>query len=158
MNLQLFRSLLDTYHDKDLIEWLTYGWPIGRPLDAPLPVSVQINHKGANSFPDHIDEYFKKEINAGATIGPFISNIFETPRKATSPLNSRPKRNDKSKRRIILDLSFPKGRSVNDFIPKDSYLGQPFKLRYPTIDTLAKRIHALDYKAFIYRKLFLLGC
>lgn len=150
MNLELFENLLQDYHDKEVVEWMRFGWPTGYPLDAPEPVPHIINHKGALLYPNHIDEYFKTEIKAKATIGPFIGIVFQD-RVTLNPLNSRPKRTSKSKRRIILDLSFPKGTSVNDHIPKDSYLGKKYKLTYPTVDTLAKRIHELNYKCKIYR-------
>ncbi len=45
----------------------------------------------------------------------------------TSPLMSAPKL-DSTEQQIILDLSFPRGLSVNDGIPKESYLGTKFKL------------------------------
>lgn len=150
MNLTLFENLLTDYHDRDIIEWLRFGWPTGVPLEVNEFDSQLINHKGATEFPDHIDQYFLKEIKAGATTQPHVGIPFET-RFAINPLNSRSKKNSDSKRRIILDLSFPKGSSVNDQIPKESYLGKKYKLTYPTVDTLAKRIHDLDYKAFIYR-------
>ena len=40
-----------------------------------------------------------------------------------------------------MDLSFPEGSSVNDGIPKDTYLGDPFKLHYPATDNL---IHLMN--------------
>ena len=50
---------------------------------------------------------------------------------------------DSTKRRIILDLSWPLGASVNDGIPKEEYLGEPFKLTLPTADDL---IHIIKQK------------
>ena len=50
-----------------------------------------------------------------------------------SPLNTTEKR-DSDERRVIMDLSFPPGGSVNDRIPKDSYLGEATGLRYPSVD------------------------
>ena len=56
-----------------------------------------------------------------------------------SPLNTTEKR-DSSERRVIMDLSFPPGQSVNDRIPKDSYLGEATGLRYPSVDALTKLV------------------
>ena len=70
------------------------------------------------------------------TIPPFVNRI------GISPLSTRPKC-ESMERRIILDLSFLPGHSVNDGINKDFYCGTPIKLTYPTIDTLAKRIWEL---------------
>ena len=54
-------------------------------------------------------------------------------------LNSVPKQGS-DERRFILDLSCPKGASVNDGICKDFYLGEPVNLTYPTVDDIAERI------------------
>jgi hypothetical protein len=43
---------------------------------------------------------------------------------------------DSSERRVILDLSFPPGCSVNDNISKDIYLGEKIEVTYPNIDDL----------------------
>jgi hypothetical protein len=50
-------------------------------------------------------------------------------------LNSVTKK-DSSERRVILDLSFPPGCSVNDNISKDIYLGEKIEVTYPNIDDL----------------------
>ena len=49
-----------------------------------------------------------------------------------SPLSTRPKRGSED-RRVILDLSFPIGESVNDGIPKDTYMGFHAKLTSPEL-------------------------
>ena len=57
-----------------------------------------------------------------------------------SPLNSVPKK-DSDERRVILDLSFSEtGDSVNSHILKDSYLGSPVKVSYPSVDDLVELI------------------
>ena len=43
-------------------------------------------------------------------------------------------------RRVIMDLSFPQGNSVNDKIPKDQYMGQSVVLKYPKVDSLVEII------------------
>ena len=97
------------------------------------------NHAGAKLYPAAITNYINTELKEGAIMGPFTLSPF-TNRIGVSPLSTRPKRNSQNKIRIIMDLSFPPGRSVNDGIEKDSYCGWSIKLVYPTIDTLAKRI------------------
>ena len=41
-----------------------------------------------------------------------------------------------------MDLSWPCGHSVNDGIPKDSYLGVPFNISYPSVDVIVDAIIA----------------
>ena len=57
-----------------------------------------------------------------------------------SPLLTRPK--DGNKRRVIMDLSYPKGNAVNDFVEKDAFDGTQFTLRVPTVDDIADDIIA----------------
>ena len=56
-----------------------------------------------------------------------------------NPLMTRPKR-ESSELRVILDLSFPQGASVNAGIPGGVLDGQPFKLRLPRPADLAHKI------------------
>lgn len=149
-NLSLFDSLLFDYEDREVVEWLRFGWPINRALHLPHP-SIQIhNHKGATLFPQHIDQYLAEEIAEGSTFGPFLASPFEQ-RVQINPLNSRSKKSDPLHRRTILDLSWPPhGVSVNDGIPSDEYMGQPWKLSYPSVDDLADRIDQLPDTVLIF--------
>lgn len=66
-----------------------------------------------------MNRYFQQKTSNKAVLGPFKKNPF-------SPLNSLPQK-DTSERRVILDLIFPKGFAVNDFISKEEYLGGKWK-------------------------------
>ena len=78
--------LLINYEDREVVEWLKFGWPINRDESKKL-CSVLINHTGAIEFPQEVEEYLKNEVSLGATIGPFRKPPFEFS-CATSPLNS----------------------------------------------------------------------
>ena len=54
-------------------------------------------------------------------------------------------------RRVIINLSFPHGTSVNSGETKDKYLGTPFMLKFPTIDTVTDQIKALGRGCMIYK-------
>ena len=78
----------------------------------------------------HVEEYLQTEMAHGAILGPFddiSSKLYHC-----SPLLTRPKPPDK--RRVIVDLSFPRGNSVNDHIDKNKFDGYNFTLKLPTID------------------------
>ena len=61
--------------------------------------------------PSHVQAYLQKEIEMGAIEGPLEESPF--PSCHVSPFMSRPKPNSDS-RRVIVDLSWPKGESAND--------------------------------------------
>lgn len=92
------------------------------PLDSIIPLLFQTpdfrHHKGAIDFLDAVDSYLLSETVRNAVTGPFSHNPFSCP-VAVSPLNSVPK-SDTTERRIILDLSWPVGSSVNDGIQSGS--------------------------------------
>ena len=147
-NLQLFQQLLENYHDAEVIQWLKYGFSVSHDdIGDPLPAST--NHLGATMFPNSINEYLTTELAHQAMMGPFTIPPFME-RIGISPLSTRPKK-DSSNRRVILDLSFPWGRSVNDGIHKDFYCGEPIKLKYPTIDHLCRWITELGNTCLLYK-------
>ena len=96
------------------------------------------NHKGAEDFPDSMLSLLGKESRYKAILGPFKNNPFSSGMKI-SPLNTVPKR-ESSERLIILDLSFPKGAAINDFVSKEFYLGEKIDLVYPKVDDFIQLI------------------
>ena len=52
---------------------------------------------------------------------------------------------------MIIDLSWPKGRSVNDGVDKNTYMGSDFRLTFPTIDDLTSELVKLGKGAHIYK-------
>ena len=132
-NIEFLEREAQDYCDKAVVELLRFGFPINSSITFGAVNKVR-NHTGATEFPKAIDEYLTKEAAHNAIIGPFANNPFSVPCKI-NPLNSVPKR-DSCERRIIVDLSFPRGRSVNNTIPKDTYLGEPCQLKFPTVDAL----------------------
>ena len=56
-----------------------------------------------------------------------------------SPMLTRPKAGS-TNRRVIVNLSWPHGRSVIDKVCNDGYMGSVFKLKYPTVDDITERL------------------
>ena len=148
-NLDKFEELLEGYEDQEVVEWMRFGWPSGRLPTLPEPTITYMNHKGAEEHPQALLNYIRKEQAHGAVMGPF--NRIPFPNKVgISPLSTRPKK-DSEERRIILDLSFPQGSSINDGILKDNYLGLPAKLSFPRIDDFALRIYQLGKNCRMFK-------
>ena len=82
--------------------------------------------------------------------GPFLSNLFDTD-CVISPLLCVPKR-DSDELRVVHDLSFAEGFSVNDGIAKDSYLNEPFRLRLPGIDRLVEFVNKEGRGCHVFKK------
>ena len=58
---------------------------------------------------------------------------------------------DTTERRIILDLSFPSGSAVNNFISKEEYLGEKVDLIYPKVDDFIDLIKVKGRGCLLYR-------
>ena len=54
-------------------------------------------------------------------------------------------------RRVIIDLSWPIGSSVNSGIDKDSYMGTEFALVLPTVDHITDQLKFLGKGAHLYK-------
>ena len=148
-NLQLLNSLLAKYEDREVVMWLTYGWPISRPPNIADPIPTFKNHSSALNYPQFIEECIKKERNRGAICGPFQEIPFSS-RVGVSPLSTREKR-ETTDHRVLMDLSWPEGQSVNSGISKDQFMGFSAKLTFPTIDAIAKRVAELNGKAWLFK-------
>ena len=127
LNIQYMRSMLIDYKDYKICDFFEFGFPLGYLGDDSILVGVDKknlwkykNHKGAEEFPNDMLLYLKKESQHRAILGPFKANPFNSGIKI-SPLNTVPK-GDICERRVILDLIFPKGASINEFISKEFYL------------------------------------
>ena len=138
-NLVKWKELIFGYADQQVVELLRYGFPIS--FEGELHISEEqhiTNHRGAVEFSDKVDRYLETEIKLGAVMGPFDTSPFDVPCKL-SPLNTVEKK-DSEDRRVILDLSFPAGQSVNEGIDKKRYLGESIVLKFPSVDAFAALI------------------
>ena len=88
---------------------------------------------GAITHPDIVDDYLQNEITAGRVVGPFPAKSL--PEVHISRFGVIPKNHHPDKWRLIVDLSYPSGHSVNDGIPKDLC-----SLNYITIDDAVNHI------------------
>lgn len=112
-------------------------------LGGPLSENDIEMHTSGENYIDHIHEYLQTEIGYGAIAGPFVSPPFE-PWIHTSPVMTRPKA-ESEKRRIIIDLSYPSGKSVNEFVVKNNYYGHHIDHSLPKIDDV---INYVESKGF----------
>ena len=56
---------------------------------------------------------------------------------------------DSNRHRVIIDLSWPVGESVNAGIDKDMYLGCQFDLRFPSVDDITDELKTLGKGALL---------
>ena len=97
-----------------------------------------------------VKKYLKKELANNAVLGPFYLNPFAH-KAYLSPLNTRDKK-DSEEKRIVINMSFPKGNSINDRIKKDSYLDEQICLKYPTVDKLVEIVKKKGKGCMLFKR------
>ena len=137
-NLTLMEQLAQSVSDREVVEFMRYGWSLnhdGREVSVSM-----FNHASATRYPQNMNEYIRNEHRLGCLFGPFVTLPWKD-QVAVSPMSTRPKKGSRTKRRIIMDLSWPhNGKNVNAGISKEKYLEQTVNLQYPTVDRLCKEI------------------
>ena len=136
-NIEYLEESLKDYEDREIIQYLKHGWPIDHDGSETQSTPPR-NHDSATKYAGDIRKYLVKELGHGAVIGPFKKCPFKD-NVALSPLSTRDKK-DSKERRILVDMSFPPGKSVNDGIDKHTYQGEEIQLTYPAADKLVEMI------------------
>ena len=139
--------MLRGYRDDRIVQYLEFGWPIGIDRQVTL-LSHPVNHASAMAHPADIEHYISTELGHGALLGPFAGP------PATgchySPLMTRNKKDSKF-RRVIIDLSWPKGLSVNDGISRTDYIDGPLTITLPTPDDMERAVFGAGRGSYLYK-------
>ena len=147
LNIHAWREYLRGYKDPHLVDYLEYGWPINFDRTQPLHPAYK-NHFSANAYPDHVTHYVQTELAHGALLGPFTGPpVIDV---HLSPLMTKRKK-DSPHRRVIVDLSFPQGGSVNDGIHPSAYIDGPLTVKLPTVHSMERKLLDLGPGAFLYK-------
>ena len=128
---QVFKN----YWDKQLPLLIRYRFPLDFNPASPLQ-HEEVNHASANLFTRDVLHYLQEETSFKAILGPFgtppIRNLH------ISPFMTRPKPSS-DHRCVIIELTFPKGQSVNQGVSSDQYLNTAFILSFTTIDNITQK-------------------
>ena len=135
LNIDNWKFHLRDYWDTQLLDLLEFGFPLDFDTNTEL-VSTEENHTSAKQYSSHVQTYICEELKHGAILGPFEHKPISL---HISPFMTRDKP-DSDTRRTIVDLSWPKDKSVNAGVQRDNYLGSDFILNYPSVDDIVKRL------------------
>ena len=147
LNYVKWAAYLDQYWDWQLPLLIKYGFPLD--FDRSHVVHTEkINHRSATEYPDHLTTYLWDEIANNAMLGPFqappINNLHNSPFMTWDKSSS-------ANRRVIIDLSWPIGHSVNSGVHSDRYLDTDFILTYPSVDNLTDEVLKLGKGSKIFK-------
>ena len=128
---------LSQHPDQRLVSYvvssLTHGFHIGYQRQGCSRMSGKRNMVSAVQHPGPDQQYLASEQEAGRIAGPFREQ--EVPEVHVSRFGVIPKSGRPDEWRLILDLSFPPDKSINDDIDQ-----QLCSLRYPTVDQAVAHI------------------
>ena len=136
MNPEAFEQGLADHDDRDFVQYIVnacrYGVDIG--FEGERQGLVSENWPSATSCGGAVLKSIQDDLNKHRKLGPFNEVPFDN--FVGSPMGAFAKKHSPDKYRVIYDLSFPPGRSVNDHIPIDK-----FSLTYMSIDEV---VHAIQ--------------
>ena len=104
------------------------------------------NHYSALQYPEAVTQYLDKKRALGAILG--LVRDKDKHLVHCSPLLTRPKDNNNTCR-VILDLYFPPGQSVNDLVDKQRFDGYEFTLKFPSIDDIVEDVKKYGSRALL---------
>ena len=150
LNLAVWKEKLQGYKDAQVCDLLQFGFPLDFNREKSLTGSAGRNHKGARDFPQFVNKYLERECAAKRIAGPFSTNPLSVD-LTVSPMNTVPK-DCADERRVIVDLSWPSGGSVNDGISKDIYLGEVIELHYASVEQVCNMVNKIGPGSLIYKR------
>ena len=141
MNIPAWKMLMKGHKDEKLIiDGLSYGWPLNWTCTPYLSCQTVRNHPTAEKqFTALIKDWYLDQVEKGMLVGPCRREDLPWKNLSTIPLQSVVKDPIEMTRRVCADPTFvlpglPKGfGSLNDGIPKNSYMGKPYKYQLPRV-------------------------
>ncbi len=136
LNFTAWEDHLSTHPDSAfshyILHGIKHGFRVGYNYKAHSCFQASSNHPSAREHPTVISKSLETEVAKGRLIGPLDITLF--PYVQVSSLGAVPKKHT-DKWRLILDLSHPKGQSVNDGIDHTSC-----SLTYIKVDDIVQQI------------------
>ena len=137
INVNLLISYLSSHPDQTFASYictgLSNGFHIGFDCSSTRLQSASHNHPSFLANSSVVENHIATEVSAGRLVGPIADPL--TPLVHVSPLGLVPKSYQVDRWRMIVDLSFPHGNSVNDGIPPELC-----SLAYASVDDAVKHI------------------
>ena len=117
LNIPEWQTCLQSHPDTDFAAYILNGLQFGFHLGCRRPANLQSSKTNMQSARQNhliIDDYLRCETEAGNILGPYPPHSF--PNLHINRFGVIPKKHHPGRWRLITDLSFPEGSSVNDAI------------------------------------------
>ena len=108
----------DQNFSRFILRGLAEGFHIGYASSSTVSQHATRNHPSSSTNRRVVSDYISHEVSAGRMVGPPLPPLRQ--RVHCSPVGLVPKGRNTGKWRMIVDLSHPAGRSVNDGLARSS--------------------------------------
>ena len=144
VNIPYFASVLQNHPQPELVQYLVHGLTFGFDIGTRVipTLSRPRNHKSARVNAEGVTKAIAKELERGHMAGPFPSPPW--PDLHCSPLGAREKEDGTF--RLIMDLSFPHGDSINECISKDD-----FSVEYSGFDAATDLVRTMGPNCLMFK-------
>ena len=148
LNLPKWRQHLIGYEGADILQYLTFGFPLGL-ADNPPPLlkSTLRNHGSSYQYYSYLDEFLSTGLERCELAGPCAVPPF--PAVHVSPLMTAVKK--PAGRRAVFDGSFGE-YSLNNGTPTDVYLNNSFTYDFPKVEDFKRFVLKCGQGCFIYKR------
>ena len=146
-NVSSWKYILKHYDLKILGQYLEYGFPLNLDYKVFQYNANINNHRSALENPRGVEKYFAMEVEKEAMAGPFDIKPFTKTHFLALMARNKPDGGV----RVIIDLSWPIGQSVNSCIPDNMFENINFVLKYPSIDMIIQKIKDLGPKTLLFK-------
>lgn len=126
----------DKAYSSYLINGIGAGFRVGFQYGRKQCIRAESNMQSARQHPEVIDAYLAAEVRAGRVLGPLEPGDY--PRVHVNRFGLVPKNHQPGKWRLIVDLSHPRGASVNDGVEPELCT-----MSYTSVDVAVRRVLAL---------------
>ena len=147
LNIDSWAKYLKDYSNKKLLQYLTYGFPILSLILIPWATRILLTTFLPSSFQGLWISTSKKKYHLGqcwALLSTLIAHTSMFPITHQTPKNNR--------RRVILNLSYPAGTSLNVTVTKDLFDDLHFTLKFPTVDNILESVRGIKGRVMLEKK------
>ena len=144
-NWEYIEQHIRDYHDKIVLDYIKFGFPLSIMTDQVIEPGAKDNHTSAKAYSGEVSHFISEELEHKALLGPF--DQVPHPDFTWAPLMTRPKG---SGRRVILDLSYG-DFSLNKATDRLKFDDRPFSLKLPSLDHLLPDLEKWGSEARLFK-------
>ena len=144
-NWEYIEHHIQDYHDKIILDYIKFGFPLSIMTDHIIKSGAKYNHSSATAYSGEVSQFISEELEQNALLGPF--DHIPHSEFTWAPLMTRPKG---SGHRVILDLSYG-DFSLNKATDRLNFDDKVFSLTLPSLDHILPNLEKWGPDARLFK-------